>query len=492
MRRILIPFLILSACAIPEPEKGAFLGPRLRAKALPSWVHVLGTAQDAGKPQLNCQRPCCADWLEGGRRARVASLGLDGDEGWVLVDAGPDVVEQIHLMGSMPAAVLLTHAHMGHYTGLAHFGRESASTERLPIWCTPRMADFLRQHGPWNQLLELQQIDLHEITPGVSFAPAAGLEVKAFSVPHRDEYSDTVAFSIRRHGASVLYAPDIDHWGTGGEFLLPLAKSHDHLLLDGTFYTDGELSGRTMAEVPHPRVVATMALLEPLVQQGVTQVSFLHLNHTNPLWNRNSPESLDLARRGFQVATTGDARRSPFLQGNWDQPIRKLIFFAVLEGLYLDGVSTDVAAVFAKIDDVASLPDHFVYNCPLCMPTLDAIRLYLARPAFFADKQRSDTFGKGLTTQQQRMVLEGDHKDRMTVLESLVGRWIGQRLDSLGLSPQERLDTEMKIGMMRKKGMSALHSFQESDGVESQHYADWEECAACEGSWSASFGTGSP
>ena len=487
-----IPCLILGACSSATVDSNLIRLGTLAQDPLPHWVRVLGTAQDAGKPQLNCQRPCCADWLAGGRRARVASLGLVADQSWVLVDAGPDVVEQIHLMGSMPAAVLLTHAHMGHYTGLAHFGREAAATKRLPVWCTPRMANFLRQQGPWSQLVALQQIELHEITQGVAFAPAPGLKVQALWVPHRDEFSDTVAFSIQREGARVLYAPDIDHWGNEGNFLLPLAETHDHLLLDGTFYADGELSGRTLAEVPHPRVKSTMDLLEPLVQGGRTQVSFLHLNHTNPLWNRNSPESIDLARRGFRLATAVDARHIPFLQGNWEQPLRQLIFFAILEGLYLDGISSEVAAAFAQIQEDTKLPAHFVYSCPLCMPTFDALRLYLTRPSFYSNKLQANTFGAGLSSQQNHMVLEGNRQDLMKVLETLVSRWIGQRLDSLDLSPQERLDIKMKIGMMRKKGMSALHSFQEAGGVKSQHYADWEDCAVCEGSWAASFGATSP
>jgi len=40
--------------------------------------------------------------------------------------------------------VFLTHAHIGHYLGLAFFGFEAISTKDLPVYCTPRMAAFLK------------------------------------------------------------------------------------------------------------------------------------------------------------------------------------------------------------------------------------------------------------------------------------------------------------------------------------------------------------
>jgi pyrroloquinoline quinone biosynthesis protein B len=39
---------------------------------------VLGTAQDAGSPQINCTKNCCRAIFEGGeRRIPVVSLGVD-------------------------------------------------------------------------------------------------------------------------------------------------------------------------------------------------------------------------------------------------------------------------------------------------------------------------------------------------------------------------------------------------------------------------------
>ena len=94
-----------------------------------------------------------------------------------LVDATPDVRRQIDLLADVrdaPAGqvdrapvdgVMLTHAHLGHYTGLAFFGFEAVHTSGLPVFCTPRMADYLRSNGPWSQLVAIGNLELREVAP---------------------------------------------------------------------------------------------------------------------------------------------------------------------------------------------------------------------------------------------------------------------------------------------------------------------------------------
>src|SRR6185436_9037989 len=134
-----------------------------------------------------------------------------------LLDATPDLPRQIDLVHTFRPypegkpdrapvdGVFLTHAHMGHYLGLAHFGFESVSTRDLPLWASPRMAAFLRANGPWSQLVKLGNVALREIEPGATFAPEPGVTVKTFAVPHRDEYSDTLPFLLRGPGRTLLY-----------------------------------------------------------------------------------------------------------------------------------------------------------------------------------------------------------------------------------------------------------------------------------------------
>jgi pyrroloquinoline quinone biosynthesis protein B len=268
-----------------------------------SGVLVLGVAQDGGRPQLGCRKACCAD-LPAANAEPVASLAVFGESSWALLDATPDLPEQIAAVGSLPAAIVLTHAHIGHYLGLAHLGREVMGADHVPVWCSERMASFLRSSGPWSQLVEVGNIELMVFEDGVAFSPLAGVTITPLAVPHRDEYSDTFGFSISVHGAGVLYIPDIDGWEEWGE-LPKVAAQHDVALLDATFFEDGELPGRDMSDIPHPRVPETMKLLAPLVESGELRVWFTHLNHTNPLWRQDSVEAQRVVKAGFGVAELG-------------------------------------------------------------------------------------------------------------------------------------------------------------------------------------------
>lgn len=266
-----------------------------------SGIQILGVAQDGGRPQLGCKKPCCLNAKEA---EPIAALRVQSGTHWVLVDASPDMAIQISSVGSMPSAIVLTHAHIGHYTGLMQLGHEVMGALHIPVWCSARMATFLRENGPWSQLVALGNIELHEFQDDVVFSPIPGVTFHPRAVPHRDEYSDTFGFSIEVDGVKTLYIPDIDSWETWGQ-LTSLARRHDVAILDATFYNDSELPGRDMSSIPHPRVPQTMELLQPLVHRGVLRVMFTHLNHTNPLWMPSSAASKNVRSRGFEVARRG-------------------------------------------------------------------------------------------------------------------------------------------------------------------------------------------
>jgi pyrroloquinoline quinone biosynthesis protein B len=257
---------------------------------------VLGVAQDGGVPHLGCHEGACAAVRRGERRAeKVAALGLLSDDGraW-LVDATPDLPAQVDALGvRLPAGVLLTHAHVGHYTGLVHFGTEVAATRDLPVHATPRMQAFLSAHAPWSALVSGGNVRLLDNTE-VQLGP---VRVRALPVPHRDELSDTVGYLFEGPRARVLYVPDIDRWELWDRDLEETVLGVDHALLDGTFLSAAELPHRDLARVRHPLVTDTMDRLEGLGER----VWFTHLNHTNPLLLDPSP----VTRRGFRVAYEG-------------------------------------------------------------------------------------------------------------------------------------------------------------------------------------------
>jgi len=240
---------------------------------------VLGVAQDAGRPQAGCDKECCRTGSN-----RVASLGLvDGDTHYV-IDATPDFVAQEASLPGALGGVFLTHAHMGHYTGLMHLGREAWGAAQVPVYAMPRMAGFLRDNGPWSQLVSLENIALVELADSAAVR-LGRLTVTPFVVPHRDEFSETVGYRVEGPDSSLVWLPDIDKWERWATPIEEVVASVDVAYVDGTFYEDAELPNRDMSEIPHPFVVESV---ERLGDQGVV---FMHLNHTNRLLRE--PELLD-------------------------------------------------------------------------------------------------------------------------------------------------------------------------------------------------------
>lgn len=276
---------------------------------------VLGIAQDGGVPHIGCRQPLCvAARRDPARRQRVACLGLIDDAAGqrFLIDATPDLASQIDSLNEgRPLAspkrpvdgILLTHAHIGHYAGLMYLGREALGADHVPVFSTPRMAAFLRENEPWKQLVTLGQIEVREVLPGHDVAMGR-FRVTPVLVPHRDEISDTVGFRVRGPSRSLLYIPDIDKWERWDRKIADEVGGVDVALLDGTFQDAGEISGRSLAEIPHPLVGETMALLSAPSLRG--RVHFIHLNHTNRLlWDAQAARAVDA--RGFRVARDGEA-----------------------------------------------------------------------------------------------------------------------------------------------------------------------------------------
>ena len=243
---------------------------------------VLGIAQDAGIPQLGCEQELCRSIREGRRKPeRVSSLGLVNRGLGVsyLFDATPDVVSQLGTLngGKPPSAVFLTHGHIGHYTGLMYFGRESIDAKAVPVYGTDRMATFLKSGGPWSLLVSRANIDLRVLTPDQAVTLVDGIRVTAFVVPHRDEFTDTVGYLIEHGVKRALFIPDIDQWSKWSRDIRQLVDTVDLAFLDGTFGSATELPGRSTADIPHPLIPTTRELLKGTR----SAVWFIHLNHTN-------------------------------------------------------------------------------------------------------------------------------------------------------------------------------------------------------------------
>ena len=288
-----------------------------RCEGAEPFVAVLGVAQDGGYPQVGCRKACCKNaWKDPALRRHVASLAIvdpQSQQRWLL-DCTPDFREQLHLLDQISPidrspgidGIFLTHAHMGHYTGLMHLGREVLGARGVPVYAMSRMRTFLETNGPWDQLVSLGQIELTKLSAGQEILLNGRIKVVAFPVPHRDEYSETVGFRISGPSKTVIYLPDIDKWERWSVKIEDCLSQCDHAFLDATFFDVNELPGRDMSEIPHPFVVETIRRLSDLPLRERQKVRFIHLNHSNPLLNPTSAATGDVERAGHAIAIQGE------------------------------------------------------------------------------------------------------------------------------------------------------------------------------------------
>ena len=201
---------------------------------------VIGTLQDGGSPHMNCKRDCCA---KPKKNDFVASIAVCDSTLSVVIDATPDFVEQTNYLreqfGHNNMAIFLTHAHVGHYSGLIHLGREAANTHKVPVYAMNRMFKFLSNNGPWDQLIQLENIELRNLQESLPVTLENGIVMTPVLVPHRDEYSETVGYYIKGQSKTALYIPDMINGQLG-------SKIYSLLSLQWTMHLLTALSMKTV------------------------------------------------------------------------------------------------------------------------------------------------------------------------------------------------------------------------------------------------------
>lgn len=278
------------------------------------YVLVLGIGQDAGVPQMGCDSPFCQKaWKDNKLKQTVSSIALVNPktkERWIF-DATPDLPEQFQLLKTETndfsnnlSGIFLTHAHIGHYTGLMYLGRESMNSKDVKVFAMPRMKQMLETNAPWSQLVNIKNIALQSLQNKENVSLGENISVEPFLVPHRDEFSETVGFKITANKKSLVFIPDIDKWQKWSEKLEDVVRENDYVLIDGTFYGDSEIN-RPMSEVPHPFVSETTELLKNLPMNEKNKVYFIHFNHSNPLVQGDKKKINELKKKGFNITFQG-------------------------------------------------------------------------------------------------------------------------------------------------------------------------------------------
>ena len=312
MKKIVLFFVIALFTSCEKSERKTEEKHSIKSK---QYLTVLGITQDGGYPHIGCQKECCANFYNGkNSKKSVSSLGLvdlENQQKW-LFDATPDMhtqlaaLEQNHLKKEkIIEGVFLTHAHIGHYSGLMYFGREALGKKNIKVYTMPKMRTYLTNNGPWSQLVSLQNISLQNLQHDSTMVVNKKLKVTPFIVPHRDEFSETVGYKIESSKKSALFIPDIDKWSRWEQSIIEEVKKVDYAFLDATFMDQKEVK-RAMTEVPHPFIEETISLFKNESLDTKNKIIFIHFNHTNPTLQKESKERKKIEQLGFQFAKEGD------------------------------------------------------------------------------------------------------------------------------------------------------------------------------------------
>lgn len=316
--RFLVAVCFCFSCGNDSKTKKSLTTNKTEAtQILKTSLIVLGNVQDAGSPHIACKKECCDALFEDpDANRKVVSLGLfDAEnEKTYLFEATPDISEQLKNLkrkapfnaNEIPNGIFITHAHIGHYTGLMYLGKEAINAKNALVYAMPKLKAFLEANGPWGQLVSNKNIALEEIHNNEEIKLSPTIKVMPIRVPHRDEYSETVGFRIIGPNKSVLFIPDIDKWDRWETSIIEAVVNVDYALIDATFFDATEINNRDISEIPHPFVIETMALFKNQPDTIKNKIHFIHLNHTNPLLNPESEQSKEVLAKGFHIARIND------------------------------------------------------------------------------------------------------------------------------------------------------------------------------------------
>ncbi len=277
------------------------------------YIYVLGNVQDAGLPHIGCQHKFCKEKFSEFEEYFTTSIAVVDpvEKKYILFEASPDIPYQLNYLEKeifneflLPESIFITHAHIGHYTGLMYFGREALGAKNLIIKVLPKMSNFLKTNGPWSQLVDINNIKIQNLSFGSKTNELRNITVTPIQVPHRDEYSETAGFIIEGRNKKALFIPDIDKWEKWDKNLKQLVYEFDYLLLDATFYDSKEIN-RDISEIPHPLVTETINLLDDLSPEHKNKVYFIHMNHTNLMLDPSSELTKLVVNKGFNITRLG-------------------------------------------------------------------------------------------------------------------------------------------------------------------------------------------
>jgi len=306
-------------------------------------VKILGSAAGGGFPQWNCACANCRRLREGRLRGTArtqAQIAFSPDPEtriWFLVSASPDLRAQILATPELApqtksethspiAGVFLPSADVDSVMGLLHlrefqsfFVFSTAGVQRI-LRKENKIFGVLDRADPpvqWQVLSGKGRLGCH-LSESPGEAPAFVCVTLPLGGSYPDHVSDglqrtlsaeeaAIGFVFEQKGKSVFIAPSLS--GSNSEWTKAAASS-DLVLIDGTFWSDDELSktGRskkTARELGHLPLSGADGLLEQFPRSAKGRKVLIHINNTNPILDEDSAEHRAALDAGFEIAYDG-------------------------------------------------------------------------------------------------------------------------------------------------------------------------------------------
>lgn len=297
-------------------------------------IRVLGSAAGGGFPQWNCNCFNCAGVRQGTIQAKPRTQSSiivgNGSADWVLINASPDILQQIKSTPELQparaardsgiAAVVLMDAQVDHVTGLMMLRERN---KPLPIYATEQVFEDLTTGLPLVKTLshyctvdrhiidpEHGRFDIPEL-PDLLFTPLTLSSKAPPYSPHRHDPhpGDNIGLVITDTATNrtAFYAPGL---GAIEPQVREAMDQADVILVDGTFWTDDEmirlgLSSKRALDMGHLAQSGSGGMIEALTPYRDKRRILIHINNTNPILREDSEPALQLAALGIEVAYDG-------------------------------------------------------------------------------------------------------------------------------------------------------------------------------------------
>ena len=285
-------------------------------------VTILGVAQDGGIPQAGCSCKRCEKAHKNlNLRKYPVSLGIIGVDGTKhIIEITKNLSEQLMIWTPnkkelfIPETVSITHLHLGHIEGIGQLGKPVMGLSGVEVYLSQNNKEILDNRSDIKLMKDEDNIRIYSKDFNQPFEPknGCGFKLQFIPVPHRSELGDTAAIIIKGKRKNILFMPDQDSWK---ETLDYYSKKNirdflkmfdiDEALIDGTFWSTDELPGRDISKIPHPTIKDSIKLLGQKKEKD-PGISFLHLNHSNPVNDLGSKQRKIVEKNGWKISKMGD------------------------------------------------------------------------------------------------------------------------------------------------------------------------------------------